>query len=55
MSGGRLSMSKKILIFLSYMICMLVSKSSSDAVNSAGSVEELDEIMLKKAGFNGRS
>lgn len=48
-------MSKKIKIIFAYLICMFVSKSSADAVNSCTDPEDLDEIMLRKAGFNGRS
>ena len=55
MLEGRLSMSKKIKVIFAYLICMFIPKSSSDAINSCTDPEELDAIMLRKAGFNGRS
>ena len=55
MSGGRLFMSKYLKLFFAYLICMFVSKSAAEAVNSCTDPEDLDEIMLRKAGFNGRS
>lgn len=58
MPGGGLSMSKivnKIKIFISYIICMLVPSESANAVNEAADPSELDELMLRKAGFNDRT
>ena len=55
MLKGGLSMSKKIKLFFAYLICMLVSKSSAEAVNVCTDSDDLDETILRKAGFNGRS
>ena len=41
-------MFKKI---LAYILCILVPKSLEEPINEAQTVEELDEMILKKAGF----
>jgi hypothetical protein len=41
-------MFKKI---LAYIVCLFVPGSLEDPINNASSVEELDEMIIKKAGF----
>ena len=45
----------KIKIVLSYIICSFIPSESANAVNEAEDPSELDELMLRKAGFNDRT
>ena len=43
---------KKIKKFFAYIFVLLTLTDAADAVNVAASEDELDELVVKKAGFN---
>ena len=40
-------------IFLSYILCLFNIKALAEAANAARSAREMDELIVRKAGFNG--
>ena len=40
-------------IFLSYILCLFNIKALAEAANAALSAREMDELIVRKAGFNG--
>ena len=41
----------KLKKFFSYLFCLFSSKLLSDAINDAADADELDELVIEKAGF----